>query len=175
VFTTPDGAERLGGNAVGLAPWERTELTTPDGGVLQITATPARHGPAETDRGPVIGFVLAFADRPENAVYLSGDTVWYEGVCEVAQRFDVHIALLNLGAARVAAVGDSPLTFTAADAVEVARAMPHSLIVPLHFEGWEHLSESRTDIERAFASAELEGRLLWPRPGQPTTLAAGSG
>src|SRR5690349_17745751 len=77
VLTTADGAGRLGGNAVGLAPWDETEV-----GAVRVTATLARHGPPGGDRGPVIGFVL------DDAVYVSGDTVWYEGVAEVAQRFD---------------------------------------------------------------------------------------
>ena len=30
-----------------------------------------------------------------------------------------------------------------------------ALIVPLHFEGWAHFSETRTEIDRAFAAAGL--------------------
>ena len=41
---------------------------------LGVTATPARHGPAQADRGPVIGFALTFTDGPEHLLYLSGDT-----------------------------------------------------------------------------------------------------
>src|SRR5438552_78538 len=46
VFTTVVGAKRLGGNAQGLAPWQAATLTRPDGSSVQITAAPARHGPA---------------------------------------------------------------------------------------------------------------------------------
>ena len=46
VLTTKDGADRLGANAIGLAPWESTEFRSLGGGALSITATPARHGPA---------------------------------------------------------------------------------------------------------------------------------
>jgi hypothetical protein len=42
--------------------------------------------------------------------------------------------------------------------------MPCALIVPLHFEGWEHLSESRIEMKRAIATADLERRLRWPDP-----------
>src|SRR5262245_43740227 len=42
VITTRSGAGRLGGAAVGLEPWQSTELGE---GKLKITATPARHGP----------------------------------------------------------------------------------------------------------------------------------
>jgi hypothetical protein len=39
-----------------------------------VTATPARHGPAGGDRGPVIGFVLRISDGSLPPVYVSGDT-----------------------------------------------------------------------------------------------------
>jgi Predicted Zn-dependent hydrolases of the beta-lactamase fold len=113
VFTTRDGAERLGGNAEGLLAWEKRALPAPDGRTVELTATPARHGPAGGDRGPVVGFVLAAPGAP--VVYVSGDTVWYEGVVEVGQRFSVDVAVLNAGAAKVAVAGPSPLTFTAAE------------------------------------------------------------
>jgi L-ascorbate metabolism protein UlaG (beta-lactamase superfamily) len=164
VITTGAGAERLGVGP-GLAPWGRTTLADRAGGTLRLTATPARHGPAQVERGPVIGFVLE-RDGEAGAVYLSGDTVWYEGVAEVAARFRVRTAVLFLGAARVAAVGDWPLTFTAEGAVEAARAFAGASVVPLHFEGWEHFSESRVEVEAAFARAGLGDRLRWPVPGR---------
>jgi len=58
VFTTQLSAHRLGGNAFGLAPWESRALRSAQGRELTVTATPARHGPANGDRGPVVGFVL---------------------------------------------------------------------------------------------------------------------
>ena len=103
-------------------------------------------------------------------VYVSGDTVWYEGTEEVAGRWNPMAALLFMGAARVPEAGPSDLTLTAAGAVTAARAFPDALIVPLHFEGWAHFSESRGDIERAFAAAGLTDRLRWPTPGRPLRL-----
>jgi L-ascorbate metabolism protein UlaG (beta-lactamase superfamily) len=160
-------AERLGGTTLGLDPWETAEVPGP-AGPLRVTATPARHGPAQLDRGPVIGFVL---EAPAAApIYVSGDTVWFEGMAEVARRFAVGTAILFMGAAKVAAVGPWPLTLTTADAVEAARAFPSATIVPLHFEGWEHFSETRADVEAAFTKAGLSSRLHWPDPGHPISL-----
>jgi hypothetical protein len=62
------------------------------------------------------------------------------------------------------------LTLTAADAVEVARALPDAKLVALHFEGWEHLSESREDVQTALAAAGLADRIVWPPPGEPIDL-----
>jgi L-ascorbate metabolism protein UlaG (beta-lactamase superfamily) len=172
VLTTVAGAERLGGRAVGLAPWQTHELSA-GGRTVRVTATPARHGPEGGDRGPVIGFLLAAADDDDAVIYVSGDTVWYEGTEEIARRVSPAVAALFLGAARVAAAGPSHLTLTAEEGVRAARAFPRALIVPLHFEGWAHFSESRSDIERAFEAAGLTRRLRWPVPGRAIPLEGG--
>jgi L-ascorbate metabolism protein UlaG (beta-lactamase superfamily) len=135
-----------------------------------VTATPARHGPAGSDRGPVVGFVLEAGGAGGPAVYVSGDTVWFEGVAEVARRFQVGAAVLFLGAARVAEVGPDHLTMTAEEAVRSALAFPRATVVPLHFEGWAHFSEDRAAIASAFAAAGLAERLRWPEPGSAVTV-----
>lgn len=164
VLTTPLGASRIGGDAVGLAPWQSAELTSPEGGTVRVTAAPARHGPEGGDRGPVTGFAITRGDSG-SAVYVSGDTVWYEGVAEVVRRFDVAIAVLFMGAARVAAAGASAITMTAADGIQFALACPRAVIVPVHFEDWAHFSENRDTIEHAFDAAGLAQRLRWPVRG----------
>lgn len=168
VLTTVDGAKRLGGNAIGLAHWQVFE-TTKNGRHLKVTATPARHGPAGGDRGPCVGFVFTL-ENSEAAVYFSGDTVWYEPVAEVGEQFDVRVAVLNLGAAKVAAAGPHHLTMTADEAVLFAEAFPKAAIVPLHFEGWKHFSESRADIEFAFRKAGISDRLRWLQAGKPVAI-----
>ena len=173
VLTTAAGAGRLGGSAVGLPPWQTHVLSAPDGRRLRITAAPARHGPADGDRGPVVGFVLETSGRSARRIYISGDTVWYEGVAEVARRFECDGVVLFLGAARVREVGPAHLTMTAEEAVLAARAFPGATVVPLHFEGWAHFSESKADVERAFAAAGLSGRLRWPSLGIPISLGSG--
>jgi L-ascorbate metabolism protein UlaG (beta-lactamase superfamily) len=165
VFTTVEGAQRLGANSVGLKDWQETEMPASDGRVLRIVATPARHGPEGLSRGSVNGFVLFLRDSPESAIYVSGDTVWYSGAAEIARRFSIQVALLHLGAARVPEVGRFHLTMTAAEAVEAARHFSNAIVVPIHFEDWAHFSERPEDIARAFAGAELEDRLRWPERG----------
>ena len=164
VYTTPVGAERLGANAIGLRNWQAIEIPTKDGRVLTITGTPCRHGPDNGDRGPVTGFVLNFKDETQGAVYITGDTVWYEGVEEVAKRFDVKMVLAFMGAAIVKNVGEAHLTMTVEEGLKLARLFDNATIVPMHFEGWEHFSESKTEIERKFKDADLTNRLRWAEP-----------
>src|SRR6202023_867592 len=98
VLTTAAGAKRLGGHAEGFAPWATTELMGTDGRSLTITATPARHGPAgiEPLSGDVIGFVVT--SKNSRPIYISGDTVWFDGVAEVARRFKAGVVLPFAGA-----------------------------------------------------------------------------
>lgn len=170
VLTTTAGAARLGPPARGLNPGDTVTLAGSDGRSLRITATPARHGPPGGDRGPVIGFILEPTGAGSGCVYVSGDTVWYEDVAQLAQRYPVKLAVLFLGAAKVAPAGPSHLTFTAAEAVEAARVFRDAAIIPVHFEGWAHFTESRAEILAAFAAAGLTDRLIWPEPGRAVRI-----
>ena len=153
VLTTIAGAGRLGTHAEGLAPWQSVEL----GDGVRVTATPARHGPVgiEPLTGEVIGFVIEADGR---AIYVSGDTVWYEGVAEVARRFDIGLAILFTGAARTR--GAVHLTMDANDAIAAAHAFAQATIVAVHNDGWAHFSESGDDLAQSFAVVGLAERLL---------------
>lgn len=170
VITTAEGAERLGGSAYGLVSWQSVDISQADGRTLRITATPAQHGPADLHRGAVIGFVATFIDEPDDAIYFSGDTVWFEGIEEVAQRFKIKTAILNLGAARVPAVGPFFLTMTAEEAVHCTQVFPDATIVPLHYEGWTHFTESRAIIAQVFQAAGVSDRIRWLTAGQTESL-----
>ena len=173
VLTTVVGAERLAdsfGGIEGLAPWDTHDLVSAAGHVVHVTATPARHGPVgiEPITGEVIGFVLTFDDKRNHAIYVTGDTVWYEGVAEVAKRFDVSVVLAFTGAAQTR--GPVSLTMTADDAVETARAFPHATIVPVHHQGWAHFTQSQDDVIAAFVAAGLSDRLHPLQLGVAATL-----
>lgn len=162
VFTTPSGAERLRGNAVGLKPWQSSAISSEDGAVmLHVTATPARHGPPgiEPLSGEVVGFVLQSARTPDSAIYVTGDTVWYEGVAEVAHRFPIRTIILFAGAARVKDRGPAHLTMNHEDALATASAFPEAHIYPVHYEGWEHFSEGAQILKDTFTQREVKSRL----------------
>ena len=170
VLTTTAGAARLDGNAEGLKPWQATQLTGSQGQRLEITAAPARHGPAgiEPMSGDVIGFVLRFEPAAIPPIYITGDTVWFDGVAEVARRFRAGVVLLFGGAAQTR--GPFHLTMDTNDAIETAHAFPDAVIVPVHRDSWAHLTQSGDDIERAFTALGLQSRLQMLKPGVATTI-----
>jgi L-ascorbate metabolism protein UlaG (beta-lactamase superfamily) len=148
VVTTAAGARRLGGSARGLEPWQTTTL---DGG-LEVMATPCRHGPRFSR--PIVGDVVGFAVRgEEQSLWITGDTVLYDGVRQVAGRVPVDVALLHLGGVRFPVTGPVRYTMTAAEAVELCRLVRPQVAIPIHYEGWSHFREGREAIEREFAKA----------------------
>jgi L-ascorbate metabolism protein UlaG (beta-lactamase superfamily) len=171
VLTTVAGAKRLGAHAEGLAPWTATELVKGSGS-LRITATPARHGPAgiEPLSGDVIGFVVS-SNRNGPLVYISGDTVWFDGVAEVARRFKAGVVLPFAGAAQTR--GPFHLTMDTNDTIETARAFPDAVIVPLHTDGWAHFRQSGQDLRAAFDTLGFGPRLLLLQPGVATIVEPG--
>jgi L-ascorbate metabolism protein UlaG (beta-lactamase superfamily) len=170
VLTTIAGAKRLGGHAEGLAPWDTAELTGKDGRSLTVTAAPARHGPAgiEPLSGDVIGFVLTSKSETSRPIYVTGDTVWYDGVAEVARRFKAGVVLPFAGAAQTR--GPFHLTMDTNDTVETARAFPDAVIVPLHTDGWAHFRQSGGDVKASFDTLGFGSRLKMLVPGVATRI-----
>jgi L-ascorbate metabolism protein UlaG (beta-lactamase superfamily) len=170
VLTTIAGAKRLGGHAEGLAPWDTAELTGKDGRSLTVTAAPARHGPAgiEPLSGDVIGFVLTSKSETSRPIYVTGDTVWYDGVAEVARRFKAGMVLPFAGAAQTR--GPFHLTMDTNDTVETARAFPDAVIVPLHTDGWAHFRQSGGDVKASFDTLGFGSRLKMLVPGVATRI-----
>jgi L-ascorbate metabolism protein UlaG (beta-lactamase superfamily) len=165
VVTTTSGAATLGGEARGLAPWESTLLQAPDRPTIEVTATPCRHGPPGSHAivGDVVGFALRWLGQRHGALWISGDTVLYDGVLEVANRLEVGTALLHLGGVRFPVTGPIHYTMTAAQAIELCRHVRPRTVIPIHYEGWKHFREGRGAIERELARApeELRGSVRW--------------
>jgi L-ascorbate metabolism protein UlaG (beta-lactamase superfamily) len=164
VLTTVSGAGRLGGQAVGLAPWETRVLTVGDRS-LRITGTPCQHGPV----GDVTGYVIEVPGEDE-AVYVSGDTVYFPELDEIGRRFSIGTAVLHLGAARIAAFSGELLTMDGAQGAELTRSLGARRVVPIHYTSWQHFTEGRAEIDARFAEAGLGDRLHWLTPGTPEVV-----
>jgi L-ascorbate metabolism protein UlaG (beta-lactamase superfamily) len=174
VVTTVPGAKRLGGNARGLEPWATTRLEAPDRAPIEITATPCRHGPplSRPIVGDVIGFGLQWEGQADGVLWISGDTVLYDGVRQVADRLKVGTALLHLGGVRFPISGPVRYTMTAKEAVELCGLVKPRTVIPIHYEGWKHFREGRDAIEREFANApeDVRERIRWLPIGVATEL-----
>jgi L-ascorbate metabolism protein UlaG (beta-lactamase superfamily) len=169
-ITTKAGAERLRNNTTGLEPWNYFEIEAPDGSQIMITATPARHGPAGSEHitGDVIGFLLQVNGIKKYEIYLTGDTVFYDGIVEVANRFNPQYVFIFAGAAKPR--GPFNVTMGSNDAIDTAFAFPNARIIPLHYEGWSHYTENAEVLTAAFSVLGIAERLMILDGGKLTSL-----
>ncbi len=170
VVTTVPAARRLAApNVRGLADWESTTLEAEGRPSLTVTATPGRHGPKFS--GPITGKVNGFAlhrnGEDTAALWMSGDTVLYEGLREVARRIPVDVALLHLGGVRFGFTGPVRFTMTAREGLELTRLMRPRVVMPVHYEGWTHFRE-----QESVARQTLSGlaNVHWLTPGEPAEV-----
>lgn len=174
VVTTGAGARRLGGSAIGLAPWEITRLERPGRPTLAVRATPCRHGPVLSRPivGDVVGFALGVEGGGRGALWISGDTVWFGGLREVARRIDVDIAVLHLGGVRFPITGPLRYTMTARQGMRLCRLLDPRAVVPVHYEGWSHFRDGPAALRRQLdrQPPALRSRFHLPTRGAPLDL-----
>jgi L-ascorbate metabolism protein UlaG (beta-lactamase superfamily) len=176
VISTREAQERLGLDTVtGIDEWQTVQVKTDKVPGLRITGTPCQHAPDKEGTkisGHVLGFILEWDEQKNGAFYISGDTVYFDGIEEIATRYTVDTAILHIGKAGFPKeMGhDKYLTFTAAEAIRVAKLFKLRRLIPTHLEGWEHFTEKPAEAHARMLEAGLESQLLWLVPGKPVQI-----
>lgn len=173
VLTTVKGAAKIGGGAVGLRAWQTHTLEAPGKETITVTATPCRHGPAGSEpiTGPVIGFALTWPTQEHGALWMTGDTVLFRGLRDVAARLDIGTMLLHLGSVRFRYLsGWFRYTMDAKEGAELIDLVKPSAVVPVHYEGWSHFQQGRDAAEAVLAASAHADRITWVDPGDSAEL-----
>jgi L-ascorbate metabolism protein UlaG (beta-lactamase superfamily) len=172
ILSTQPAARRLHG-VTPLAEWESHTVESCG---LRITATPAQHTGLRLLNpiaGKVVGFVLEWPGQQGGAYYISGDTVFFDGIVEVARRFPtIHTAFLHTGRAGFPYLtGPLPYTFHARDALRALAVLKPRRFIPVHCNGWWHFREDETEARRIYQDAGLAMDVVFPTSGTPVVLA----
>ncbi|MEV5435357.1 MBL fold metallo-hydrolase [Streptomyces sp. NPDC052682] len=142
VLTTPHAARRLRvvhrfPRTAGLRTWHGLTLRR-GGAQVTVTALPGRHAGHPVLRGllpPVMGGMLEFgpvAGPVRLRLYLSGDTLVYDGLDEITRRFPAaDLAVLHLGGTRLP--GGFVVTMDGKQGAELARRLQPRLVLPVHY------------------------------------------
>lgn len=170
VLSTQAAASRLGGNTIGLADWQ-SHVVERGATRITVTATPARHGPPMSLPivGHVIGFLIAWEGQRHGPLYVSGDTVRYGALDEVARR-NVGTAFLHMGGATFG--GGVRFTMTSREAAALAKDLAPTRIFPIHTDGWSHFEDDASAIEASFRDAGLADRLVSWKRGETVAFEA---
>jgi L-ascorbate metabolism protein UlaG (beta-lactamase superfamily) len=144
VITTPHAARRLTGRqgfprSVGLDTWQSHTLVA-EQSTVKVTSLPGAHAFGLTGRllPPVMGSLLEFGDTTgdvEQRVYLTGDTLMYDGVREIARRHpDIHLAVVHLGGTTLP--GGMVVTMDGEQGAELLDTVRPRLAVPVHMDDY---------------------------------------
>ncbi|MFD7703610.1 MBL fold metallo-hydrolase [Streptomyces caelestis] len=176
--TTPHAARLLKGlhgfrHATGLRTWQSRTLRHGDSSV-RVTSLPGRHapGPLRALLPPVMGSLLEFGDRSGEirlVLYLSGDTLMYDGLREIAARHpDIHLAVLHLGGTTLP--GGLVVTMDAGQGADLLDLLRPRRALPVHHSDY---TVFRSPLEDFLAEAGRRGhgaRLVRCAPGERVTV-----
>jgi len=137
---------------------------------ITLTRTPGQHGsgPEElAEMGQVSGFVFQAPGEP--TLYWTGDTILYEPVWQIIERFRPDVIVTHSSGAMWK--GNGPIVMDAAQTLAVCQAAPESRIVAIHLDSLDHGEVSREDLRAQARAAEIpEARLLIPADGETLEL-----
>jgi L-ascorbate metabolism protein UlaG (beta-lactamase superfamily) len=180
IVTTPHAARRLQGlhrfhRTVGLRPWEHHDLVK-DGATLRITSLPGRHAPALVRHllPPVMGSLLEFTPTgggPDRRfrLYITGDTLFFEGVREIARRCpDLDAALLHLGGTRLP--GGIMVTMDGRQGTDLLEIVRPPRAVPIHYNDYGVFSSPLRDFLDEARRRGVDGGIVTVEHGQTVTL-----
>ncbi|ELY68719.1 MBL fold metallo-hydrolase [Natrinema versiforme] len=164
-----------------LETWEVCHIRKGDAR-LTITAMPGRHGPPVVSKGlpPVMGSMLEFRsgdvgpdEPPFVRLYVSGDTVVYDALEEIPERYpEIDLALLHLGGTRILGV---LLTMDAEQGAEAVDLIDADTAIPIHYNDYEVFRSPLSNFKAAVEKAGLEDRVEYLEHGESYEFEPPSG
>jgi L-ascorbate metabolism protein UlaG (beta-lactamase superfamily) len=122
--------------------------------------------------GKVIGFAIEWEGQKNGCLYISGDTVLFEGIYELKKRKKVAIAILHLGAGAFPYLKKNlRVTMNGEEAIETTKLLNPKCVIPIHYEGWWHFKQSAKSLKSEIEKSEVNDRFLWLASGVETDLA----
>ncbi len=172
ILSTTKAASKFPDHIQGIVPWQSVEIQNSYGEKLKITATPAQHGPWILNwlTGPVIGFILEWEGQKNGTLYISGDTVLFSGIQEVAKRFKIHTSILHIGRAHFSITPFFDYTFSAEGAAQAVSILNSQQVIPIHYEGWSHFKGGKEKIKKVFDQSQISNKSLWLDLGKRTEI-----
>ncbi|MDT7797814.1 MAG: hypothetical protein QOI78_1247 [Actinomycetota bacterium] len=168
VVTAPHGAACLRRrgyrHAASLRTWQHPERGR-DGWTARVTAVPGRHalGAIGLLLPPVMGSLIDFTDPAGTLryrVYVTGDTMLFDGVHEVPDRYpDIDLLVIHLGGTRLPAGRALPgplVTMDGRQGAEFVRAVGARHAAPIHYDDYGVFTSPLSDFLREVAATGFD-------------------
>jgi L-ascorbate metabolism protein UlaG (beta-lactamase superfamily) len=177
IITTKEAAEALRKlgftHGYGLSTWDAVEVDKGESR-LRITAAPGRHGKdgmqallptvmgSVLDFGPNVGTKVA---APSYRMYISGDTLIYDDLKNIPQRFPgVDLALLHLGGTRI--LSTFKVTMDGKDGVQLMQIIQPRHAIPIHYDDYDVFKSPLADFAKEVKAAGLEQQVTYLAHGE---------
>jgi L-ascorbate metabolism protein UlaG (beta-lactamase superfamily) len=177
IITTKAAANKLKDmgfqRTFGLSTWDRIDVEKGEAR-LRITAAPGRHGKAGMQAllPSVMGSVLDFGPNtaaPTYRMYVSGDTLIYDDLKAIPQRFPgVDLALLHLGGTRI--LGVFKVTMDGKDGVTLMQIVQPKKAIPIHYDDYDVFKSPLSDFAREVKAAGLDQQVVYLAHGGTYTF-----
>ena len=152
---------------MGMDYWDRLDV---EKGVtrVSITSVPGRHGKLGMQAllPSVMGSVYDFSPgldntaKPAYRMYVSGDTLIYDDLRAIPQRFPgIDLALLHLGGTRI--LGVFKVTMDGKDGVKLLQIVQPKHAIPIHFDDYDVFKSPLADFAREVEAAGMAGQVTY--------------
>jgi len=176
VLSTKDAVKRLkNSNTVGLDNWEEYFINDQKVKGMKITAIPAQHTnirQLDKTMGKVLGFTIEWDGQKNGCIYISGDTVLFEGIYELAKRKKVDTAILHLGSGAFPYLKRNlRVTMNGEEAIKVSSLLKANNVIPIHYEGWWHFKQSAKSLKNEIQRSNENEKFIWLKSGIETEIS----
>jgi L-ascorbate metabolism protein UlaG (beta-lactamase superfamily) len=152
--------------AEALPTWDH-RLLVKDDRQVRITALPGRHAPGALQRllPPVMGTLLEFGPHdpsgprePDLRIYISGDTLMFEGIGEIARRYPgVDLGIVHLGGTKL--LGLVTVTMNGQQGADWLETVDCARVMPVHFDDYTVFRSPLSDFEAEVRRRGLADRV----------------
>lgn len=155
-----------------LKTW-RSLTVTKGKSVLRITSTPAKHAPGLMRNllPPVMGSILEFqepAGQTRLRLYISGDTLLYDRLKEIPQRYpEIDLGLVHLGGTRLLGI---MVTMDGKQGAKAIKLIAPRVAIPIHINDYTAFKSPLDDFVKAVKGEGLEDQVKYLAPGEAYTF-----
>lgn len=107
---------------------------------------------------------VIFNHSEEKSLYIMGDTIWYDGIKDVLDKYTPNVIVVNSGNAQF--VDGRYLTISKEDFFEAVKAAPNAKFLATHMEAVNHLMVSRKDLREYAEEKGFSNKLSIPADGE---------
>jgi L-ascorbate metabolism protein UlaG (beta-lactamase superfamily) len=97
--------------------------------------------------------------------------VYIEELKQIAEKWNVLVAVLHFGKAKVSTPEGPPkLTLDGKQGARLIRELGAEILVPVHFDSWAHFSQQGKALKKELEGEGVGESVLWLEPGKATKV-----